>query len=244
MRVGASYQVRQGKNGRTIALEGLRSAILRGDMVPGQRLIESELVEALGVTRGSVRSAIDDLVAEGLVERIHNRGARVRPVSLEEAIEILECRKVLEGLIAAKAAERAEPADIARLRAHGELLRRAISEGEMAKYSTLNHELHTMLAEIARQHTAANVIGRLNAQIVRHQFQLSQRTGWPKVSVGEHLAIIEAVASGDTEAAERTARDHLTGVITALRQAADESRSPVDAVSSVGSAANLTPEKR
>jgi len=200
-------------------MAGLRDAILRGDMVPGQRLIETELVDVLGVTRGSVRSAIDDLVAEGLVERIHNRGARVRKVSLEQAVQILECRRVLEGLIAAKAAEQATDGDRERLRAHGDLLSQAVRDGEMGKYSALNHELHGMLAEISGQTTAADLISKLNAQIVRHQFQLSQRTGWPKVSIGEHLAIVEAVVSGDAAAAERAMHEHLASVITALRQA-------------------------
>jgi len=210
-------ELERGKRGRTTALDGLRGAILRGDMVPGQRLVEAELVELLGVTRASVRSAIDDLVAGGLIERIHNRGARVRRVSVETAVEILECRRALEALIAAKAAERATDEDIARLRAHGELLSNAVRDGELAKYSALNHELHAMLADIAGQRTAADVIGRLNAQIVRHQFQLSQRPGWPKISLGEHLAIVDAVASRDPAAAEQAMRDHLADVITKLQ---------------------------
>src|SRR6266700_28740 len=204
------------RNGR-IPFDGLRGAILRGDMVPGQRLVEAELVELLGVTRASVRSAIDDLVADGLIERIHQRGARVRRVSVETAVEILECRRALEALIAAKAAERATDEDIARLRAHGELLSNAVRDGELAKYSALNHELHAMLADIAGQRTAADLIGRLNAQIVRHQFQLSQRPGWPKISLGEHLAIVDAVASRDPAAAEQAMRDHLADVITKLQ---------------------------
>jgi DNA-binding GntR family transcriptional regulator len=210
-------ELERGKRGKTTALDGLRGAILRGDMVPGQRLVEAELVELLGVTRASARSAIDDLVADGLIERIHNKGARVRRVSVETAVEILECRRALEALIAAKAAERATDEDIARLRAHGELLSNAIRDGELTKYSALNHELHAMLADIAGQRTAADVIGRLNAQIVRHQFQLSQRPGWPKISLGEHLAIVDAVASRDPAAAEQAMRSHLADVITKLQ---------------------------
>jgi DNA-binding GntR family transcriptional regulator len=219
--VAGKDQLKQGKDGKSIAVQGLRGAILRGDMVPGQRLVETELVELFGVTRGSVRSAIDDLVADGLVERIHNRGARVRRVSLDQAIEIMECRRVLEGLIAAKAAERAGPDDIARLRVHGELLRQAIRDGEMGKYSTLNQELHAMLAEISGQSTAADLIGRLNAQIVRHQFQLAQRTAWPRSSVDEHGTIVEAVAAKDPAWAERAMHEHLSHVITALKNAGE-----------------------
>lgn len=151
----------------------------RGEVAPGQRLVEAELVEQFGVTRGSVRAAIDELVAEGLIERIHNRGARVRTVSRRQAIEILECRKVLEGLIAAKAAERVGPADAERLRSYVDQLTAAVRDGEPLKYSSLNHELHTALADIAGQLTAADLIGKLNAQIVRHQFQLSLRAGRP-----------------------------------------------------------------
>jgi DNA-binding GntR family transcriptional regulator len=220
MSVAADGQLKAGKHGKTIAVDGLRAAILRGDMAPGQRLLEPELVEMFGVTRGSVRSAIDDLVAEGLVERIHNRGARVRKVSVEQAVEIMECRRALESLIAAKAAERATDDDIARLRAQGELLTSAVRDGETAKYSTLNQELHGMIWRIADQSTAANMIGRLNAQIVRHQFRLVQRQGWAKGSLVQHLGIIDAIASGDQAVAERVMHEHLSSVIDALRQTA------------------------
>ena len=95
-----------GAPGRRLAAERLRQAILAGDMAPGQRLVEEELAGTLGVTRASLRAALFDLTAEGLVERIPNRGARVRAISVGEAVAIIECRMVLEGLCAAKAAGR------------------------------------------------------------------------------------------------------------------------------------------
>ncbi|GAA3629971.1 GntR family transcriptional regulator [Nonomuraea rosea] len=220
MLVAADGQLKAGKHGKAIAVDGLRAAILRGDMVPGQRLLEPELVGLFGVTRGSVRSAIDDLVAEGMVERIHNRGARVRKVSVQQAVEIMECRRALEALIAAKAAERAGADDVAQLRAQGELLSSAVRNGEAAKYSTLNQELHGMIWRIADQSTAAGLIGRLNAQIVRHQFRLAQREGWTNGSLVQHLGIIDAIASGDPAAAEHAMHEHLSSVIDALRQTA------------------------
>jgi len=207
----------RGAQGKAMAVSYLRAAVLRGDVAPGQRLVEAELVETIGVTRGSVRAAIDELVAEGLLERIHNRGARVRTITLEQAIEILECRRVLEGLIAAKAAERIGPWDVTRLRELGNQLSEAVREGELMKYSSLNQELHAMLAEISGQSTAASLIGRLNAQIVRHQFQLSLQPGRPQISLRQHLAIIDAVVSGDPAAAERAMHDHLASVIETLR---------------------------
>ena len=206
----------RGAPARNLAEDRLRAAIGRGDMAPGQRLVEEELAALYGVTRSGVRLAIDALIGEGLAERIPNRGARVRAVSPAEAVEIIECRMVLEGLIARKAAERITDAEADRLRAHGERLREALADGEPLKYSELIVELHALLRELARQTTAAGLVGRLQAQIVRHQFQLSLRPGRPQRSLAELQELVAAVTDRDPDRAERAARAHLQNVIAAL----------------------------
>ena len=108
-------------------------------MAPGQRLVEEELAGLLAVTRASLRAALFDLTAEELVERIPNRGARVRAVTLDEAVAITECRMALEGLCAAKAAGRVAEPQAARLRQLGEEMERSVADGEPLKYSALNH---------------------------------------------------------------------------------------------------------
>lgn len=208
---------REGEAARQAALTALRGAILSGDMAPGQRLVEAELAETFGVTRASVRAALIELTSAGLVERIHNRGARVRVVSIEEAVAITECRMVLEGLCAAKAAELASDAQIEGLTALGERMLAAVSDGELVKYSELNQEVHRTVREISGQTVAADLLDRLHGQIVRHQFRLALRPGRPQVSVKEHLAIINAIADRDPAAAEEAARTHLRSVIDALR---------------------------
>jgi DNA-binding GntR family transcriptional regulator len=205
-----------GATGRRLAGERLRRTILAGDMAPGQRLVEEELAGTLGVTRASLRAALFDLAAEGLVERIPNRGARVRPVTLDEAVAITECRMVLEGLCAAKAAERVTEAEAERLRQIAGQMERSVADGEPLKYSALNHELHRLVREISGQKVAAGLLERLNGQLVRHQFQLSLRPGRPQASLPEHLAIIAAVAGRRPAEAEEATRRHLRSVITAL----------------------------
>jgi len=187
-------------------------------MAPGQRLVETELAEVFSVNRASMRAALMDLTAEGLVERIPNRGARVRMITKAEAVAITECRMALEGLCAAKAAERVTDEQIARLRE----LRESMTEaaGEPVKYSALNTELHRMVREFSGQDVAAGLLERLNAQLVRHQFQLSLRPGRVRVSLPEHLAIIDGVVARDPEAAELAARSHLRSVISALTEPA------------------------
>jgi DNA-binding GntR family transcriptional regulator len=201
-------------------------AILSGDVAPGQRLVEEELAGMLGVTRASLRAALIDLAAEGLVERVPNRGARVRVVSTEEAVAITECRMALEALCAAKAAQNVTDEEAAQLRELGRNLTRAVAEGNPLKYSELNRELHRRVGVISRQAVAVGLLERLHAQIVRHQFQLALRPGRPETSLGEHLAILNAIADRRPQDAELAARRHLGSVIEALRAAGDADGMP------------------
>jgi DNA-binding GntR family transcriptional regulator len=217
MPAGTPAAPKAGEAARAHAFSVLRQTILSGDRAPGQRLVEEDLAAALGVTRQSLRSALLDLTAEGLVERIPNRGARVRVVSTEEAVAITECRMALEALCAAKAATRITDDEAARLRELAESLKRAVADGNPVKYSELNRELHRRVGVISAQQVAVGLLERLHAQLVRHQFQLALRPGRPEVSLGEHLAILYAVADRKPEDAERAVRAHLASVIEALQ---------------------------
>lgn len=196
----------------------IREAIVRGEFVPNQRLVEADLSEQFEASRATVRSALVELANEGLVERVQNRGARVRAVSLAEAVEICEVRMVLEGLCAAKAAEHVTKDEAKQLKAIGRQMRSAVSKGDVLGYSQLNQNLHRMVREISGQQTARDVLERLRAQSVRHQFKLAMHPGRPTVSLPEHLAIIDAICAHDPTAAEEAARAHLRSVITALKE--------------------------
>lgn len=206
-----------GEQAKQHALAQLRQAILHGEMAPAQRLVENELAEQFGVTRASIRAALIDLEAQGLVERIRNRGSRVRVVTVEEAVAITECRMVLEGLCAAKAAVAATDDQLAGLKELGAAMTRAVAEGEPVTYSGLNQELHARIREFSGQRTALDLLERLNAQLVRHRFQLALRPGRPQLSLNEHLAMIDSITARDPQAAEAAVRAHLTSVIEALR---------------------------
>jgi DNA-binding GntR family transcriptional regulator len=179
--------------------------------------VEEELAAAFDVTRASLRAALLDLTAEGLVERVPNRGARVRVVSVEEAVAITECRMALEGLCAAKAAQNVTDAEAAELRQLGNSMTRAIAEQDSATYSELNHAMHRRVREISGQQVALGLLERLNAQLVRFQFQIARRPGRPEHSLGQHLAIIDAVAGRRPADAEAAMHRHLESVITAIR---------------------------
>ena len=126
------------------ARDKLREAILHGEYLPGERLVEAQLCERLGVSRFNARTALQDLVAEGLVEIQRNKGAHVRKVSIDEAVEITEVRMVLEGLVAARAATLVTDEQASELDEIVLLMRRAVTAGEFRRYSDLNQRLHSL----------------------------------------------------------------------------------------------------
>ncbi|MFJ2959762.1 GntR family transcriptional regulator [Streptomyces sp. NPDC087270] len=218
---------KSGRAGRSAVQQGIREALAAGDMVPGQRLVEQELSDGFGVTRSSVREALQELAAEGLVELVPNRGARVRVVSVEDAVLITECRAALEVLCARRAAVHATAEDRTALLDVGERMRAAVAEGDLDTYSALNRRLHERVAAASGQTVAESLLDRLSAQMVRHQFRLAARAGRPARSLPQHLAIIDAVVAGDPDAAQEATRAHLDSVLEELRATADGAASSV-----------------
>jgi DNA-binding GntR family transcriptional regulator len=202
---------------RTVpVVESIRDAIVNGDFAPRQRLVEADLSEQFGASRAAVRTALVQLTSEGLVERVQNRGARVRAVSLAEAIEITEVRVALESLCAAKAAALATDEDRDGLRDIGERMRAAVGSGDLLGYSDLNRALHDRIRMLSGQATAQAVLARLRGQNVRHAFRLAMHPGRPAVSLPQHLEMIDAVCAGDPDRAAAAVKVHLESVIEAL----------------------------
>jgi DNA-binding GntR family transcriptional regulator len=197
--------------------ERLYQAILRGDFQPNERLIEMDLAQLYNVGRAAIRTTLARLEQDGLVEREPNRGARVRAISEEEAVETLEARAVLEGLAARYAARNVTDADIVDLRAIVGEMEARLAEGDLLGISEGNTRLHSRLLEIANNKTVARLIERLHAQHIRSQFRLILVPARPPRSVAEHRAIVEAVASRDPAAAEAAMRSHLANTVETLR---------------------------
>lgn len=214
----------------TSVVAALHQAILRGDYAPRQRLVETDLVELYGASRFIIRDALKQLAGEGLVEIQPNKGARIREVSVREALEITEVRRVVEGLVAARAATLATAEDIRTLKALGKAMETAVQRAELLRYSDLNAELHAALRSIAKHESATRIIEQLNGQLVRHQFMLSLVPGRSGVSLDQHLDIIAAVVARDPEAAEAAMHTHIDSVIALLAQFTDASPQPTRSV--------------
>jgi DNA-binding GntR family transcriptional regulator len=202
---------------RADGYEDLRKAIVNGELLPGERLLEEDLSARLGLGRAAVRMALVRLEHDGLVERERNRGARVRRVSESEAVEILEARAALEGLAARHAAGNADDHAVGELRDMVAEMRDLRERGDLLAASDVNARLHGRILELSGHDTARRLSQTLSSQLVRFQYRTVLLPGRPERSHAEHTEIVEAIAAHDPDAAEQAMRRHLSRVADALR---------------------------
>jgi DNA-binding GntR family transcriptional regulator len=202
--------------GKDDSANRLREAIVSGHFMPNERLVEQDLVEFLGANRANVRIALGKLEQEGLVVSEPNRGARVRLVTDQEAIEISEARGVLEGLVARQAAERASDADRQVLKDLTAQMKAAYEEGDLLGFSAINGHYHSAIHRISGNTTATRLLATLKSQIVRFQYRTIMLAGRAARSLQEHVDITDAIIAGDGARAERVMQDHLDQIIAAL----------------------------
>lgn len=194
----------------------LRDAIVADELHPGTRLVEADLVKRLGASRPVVRSVLARLQYEGLVEREPHRGARVRLVGVDEAVEIVQCRAALEGLAARHAAARATDDDVDALREIHDQMRGCIDGGDLLGYSDCNARFHGRILDASRHRMARQLVVGLRAQLVRFQFRTILVPGRPLMSLGEHERILTAIADRDEDAAATAMAAHLAHVVDNL----------------------------
>lgn len=199
------------------AYEQLRRHIVTGSLTANQRLIEADLVVELGVSRGTIRSVLARLEHEGLVVREYNHGARVRMVTAEEAVEILQVRSALEALCARHSAKHATEEDVAALRSIRAKMPTLIDQGDLLGYSDQNSRLHRRIILSSQHVVAQRLIEGLNAQMVRYQYRTILVPGRPAQSLAEHTAVVDAISNHDADGAETAMRVHLSHVACTLR---------------------------
>ena len=191
------------------ALEQIRLAIQEGRYAPGQRLIESDLIEAFAVTRGPLREALRRLGTEGIVELIPNRGAIVRMFSLKELIDLFRIRESVEGLAARLAAEKMTDTKTRASFANSiEKIKRNQGHPDTS-FSLENQTIHDLILHHADNEQLSLLMKRLQLPIIRFQIRASVDEDYRHSSRAEHEAVIQAVLSGDSDRSEAAMKAHL-----------------------------------
>lgn len=201
---------------REIVAEEIREMIQRGDLGPGERLLEDRLAEQLGVSRNPVREAIRALEHTGLVEVQPRRGAYVAALDPQQAVELLELRAVLESFAARLAAERRTPPQLADIRAAFEAGRAATEANNAVSAARAHRAFHLAIEAAAGNSYLGPAVEPLRARTELVFVVLADRRGL--IGWTEHVAILEAIEAGDPDAAAAAARRHMDSVLDDLRR--------------------------
>jgi DNA-binding GntR family transcriptional regulator len=207
---------------REQVLEGLRNAILGFDLKPGQRLVERELIEQIGVSRTTIREVLRELTAEGLVVVIPQKGAVVYSPSPEEAEDLYAVRGALEALAVQRFIERAGEDQVAALRATLAGIEAACVEGgDIKEMLRAKDDFYGVLLAGAASTTIQRILGGVQARVrVLRATSLSQ-PGRPQRVVAEMRALVAAISDRDLDAAIRCCTEHLNNAATTGIQALD-----------------------
>lgn len=192
---------------RSQVLENLRQAILDRRLEPGQRLIERELVELTGASRTSVREALRELAAEGLVTAVPNKGTVVTSVSAEEARQLYEVRSVLEGLAGRLFVANASPAQRKALTRALERIEKQAAKG--TSILAAKDAFYDVLFEGGGNRALKSLVGTLHARVSVLRSLSMSVPGRLEHSLKELRAILDAVVANDADAAAAACAWHV-----------------------------------
>ena len=211
------------------AIDVVRELILRGELAAGARLGEVELADRLGVSRTPVREALGRLAAEGLVEIVPNRGARVSSWTVAELEEVFDLRGALEPRLTALAVPRAADDDIAALDALASTMRRVGEPGpdqDLDALVPLNREFHGRLVAVAAHPAmAAALAGAVHAPIVLRNFHAYDHASLRR-SLAHHVEIVAALRARDAVWARAVMTAHIHNARAVMVRAAREQERP------------------
>jgi DNA-binding GntR family transcriptional regulator len=192
----------------------IRHGILEGNYAPGQRLIEGELTETLGISRGPLREALRRLAADGLVELEPYRGAAVSRLTRAELANTLMVREMLEGLAARLAVERiAEGGNRPKALAAISALKRSAALQEPGTYLEENNEFHNLIVDLSGNDVLGRQIAQLQLPTLRAAFFRLFDATLQTASLAQHGEILDAIVDGDAGRAERVMRRHVRRTI-------------------------------
>ncbi len=194
---------------RDIVFEALREAVIAGQLRPGERLMEVQLAEELGVSRTPVREAIRKLELEGFVIMVPRKGAYVSDMSIKDVTDVFEIRRALEGLAAELAAERMTDEELEELERI--LVCTAETTARLDVLSTVDMDtgFHQVIYEASRNEKLSSMLYHLREQIQRFRTQSLSRPGRLKRALVDHRGIVDALRQRDTELARKLAEQHI-----------------------------------
>jgi DNA-binding GntR family transcriptional regulator len=194
---------------RSQVIHALRAALVAGQMVPGELYSAPALAARFGVSATPVREAMLELVKEGLVLTVPNKGFRVRALSDRELDEITEMRLLLEVPTTVKVIGRASPDDLARLRPIAQRIVDVARDKDLIAYIEQDRQFHLTLLALAGNAQLVTLVGELRSRSRLFGLERLAASGELAASAREHLEMLRLIAAGDADGLERLMRRHI-----------------------------------
>lgn len=194
---------------RDVVFRTLRQAILKGELKPGERLMEIQLAQKLGVSRTPVREAIRKLELEGLVLMIPRKGAEVAEITIKDLEDVLEVRGALEELALRDACDHITEEQLQDLQQASDDFKRALSSGDLVKCAETDMAFHDIIYSATNNRRLVQMLNNLREQMYRYRMEYMKDERTHKTLLEEHDAIRRALKKHDKVKAGNAIKMHI-----------------------------------
>ena len=194
---------------RDVVFNTLRQAILRGELKPGERLMEIALSQRLGVSRTPVREAIRMLEQEGLVIMIPRKGAQVAEISEKDLKDVLEVRLGLEELAVRIACQRITEEELEELERAVKEFEEAMKEDDLGVLAAADVKVHEVIYGSTHNKRLVQIISNIREQMYRYRVEYLKEEQTRNLLVNEHEELVKAIRDGNVERAQEISFNHL-----------------------------------
>lgn len=207
---------------RDVVFNTLRQAILKGEMEPGERLMEIQLAQKLGVSRTPIREAIRKLELEGLVIMIPRKGAEVAHITEKDMKDVLEVRSALEELAATLACRNVTPERLSELKAANKVFESAIVSKDVVAIVDADVAFHDIIYAMTENARLIQIINNLSEQMYRYRLEYVKDARTHSILISEHNDIIRQFSIRNVDEAKTVIRQHINnqekGIIRLLNR--------------------------
>lgn len=194
---------------RDVVFNTLRLAILKGELEPGERLMEIQLAERLGVSRTPIREAIRKLELEGLVLMIPRKGAEVAKISEKSLREVLEVRRSLEELAIELTCQRISEEELKELEKAKTAFAEATQKGEPMEIAESDEYFHYLIYQATANSRLVQILNNLREQMYRYRLEYIKDADKRQILVVEHEHILQAIRNRNITEAKNAVRKHI-----------------------------------
>ncbi len=202
---------------RDVVFNTLREAILRGDLVPGERLMELQLASKLGVSRTPIREAIRMLEQEGLAITIPRKGAIVAGMTEKDMQDVLEIREALEELSVQVACDKITDEQIAMLRETMENFKESLESGDIKRMAEADVEFHNVIYQATDNPKLINMLSNLQEQMYRYRVEYLKNPDNHDQLLQEHEAIYKGILEKDKDGVTQMIRRHISNQVDVVK---------------------------